>query len=336
MTIEFRCPTVSSYDPASQKYLTCDQPLKADDDAAGGLMECPRCGEYVSIPNKVVSSTAAKISRAEKEQQILSRTLGASSPSEQDEAGEVDVMSEELPQTATKLRQTPRSHRPCRICKTPIPPGATDCPKCGAARKSEMGAELDLEKFKVQPAGFQLSLSKSFTRGFSGSHIGIGLGSLLLVVSCLFLAIGAVASPLTLVAIVPFLLVAWMLLVYFWMNGQRVAREPAADLGAFQRTCWNAFAFFCSSVDWSLRGKVPREERLHLRGPQHNDTSLLTDSRITHVHLIDLRDSSITDEGLRLLRGCNRLKYLRLNRTNVSTEAVFRLQQTIPKCWIWW
>lgn len=199
-----------------------------------------------------------------------------------------------------------------------------------------MGAELPLEKIKPEPAGFQLSMSRGLVSGLSGQVVAVFATSILILFTSLVIGVGMVSSLQLLFAVLPILIIAWMMLIYFWTQGLRVARVPGAELGSFQRLSWNLVAAFSNAFDWSLRGAIPKEERLDLRGTQVTDQTLLTEPRITQARLIDLRGSGITDEGLRYLRSNLKLRYLRLNGTKVTTEGVFRLQQTIPKCWIWW
>ncbi|MEZ6105285.1 MAG: hypothetical protein R3B96_04035 [Pirellulaceae bacterium] len=247
-----------------------------------------------------------------------------------------DEASSDLPQAQSTLRVRQAGFEPCRICLTPLPPLATTCPKCNAPRRSIMGRDMDLEKMKVETTGFLLSLERGASSGLKAKHMGYTAIAIIATLSIFAFGLGVLGSTTALGVIGIGLGVFWAIVILLWRESVRIATVPGADLGWVLRPLWNLVGFAMSLGDWNLRGKIPPEERIELRGREVTDQTVLSTRNISKVRYIDLRKSSITDETVRSMRGFVKLRFLRLNGTNVSAEQVFRLQQTIPQCWIWW
>ena len=72
------------------------------------------------------------------------------------------------------------------------------------------------------------------------------------------------------------------------------------------------------------------------RGVPVTDEELDKIEDLKDVGVLDLQGTLVTDDAFRFFYRMDRLQCLVLRDTDVSHEAVFRLQQTKPKLWIWY
>ncbi len=75
-------------------------------------------------------------------------------------------------------------------------------------------------------------------------------------------------------------------------------------------------------------------ESLKLYRTKITDAELQYLEGLTQLQELDLTGTGITDAGLPHLEGLTRLKWLHIDRTNVTDEGVKKLQQALPKCYI--
>lgn len=241
-----------------------------------------------------------------------------------------------LPVAEKRLASAVLEGRACENCGDRLRVGDAKCSRCGAPRKAVWRDDPLPDGTPPVPTGFQRWGLRLLTDGIKPVYLQIFGGAIVGAISLLAVGLGALGGPATLVI---GLVIATLLgggFAKVCMDSMRIAREPLAKLALWQQWGWSGVRIFLQTLDWQPPGsRLPREARLSLSGKAVTDDDLLQEPLINQVRLLDLSHTKITDEGLRYLRGLQRLEYLLLLGTDVSDEAVFRLQQTIPRCWIW-
>ena len=241
-----------------------------------------------------------------------------------------------LPVAEKRLAGAVLEGRACENCGDRLRVGDAKCPRCGAPRKAVWRDEPLPEGTPPVPTGFQRWGLRLLADGIKPVYLRIFGGAIVGAISLLAVGLGALngLAPLLIGLVIAALLGGGFAMVC--LDSMRIAREPLAKLALWQRWGWSGVRIFLQTLDWQPPGsRLPREARLSLAGKPVTDADLLQEPLINQVRLLDLSHTKITDEGLRYLRGLQRLEYLLLLGTDVSDEAVFRLQQTIPRCWIW-
>ena len=164
-----------------------------------------------------------------------------------------------------------------------------------------------------------------------GFHVLMAvLGAVLIVCSVL---VGGVTGfvMMAAIAVMAALYVGW---VY---KGYSLARNPGAKLAWFQKPVWNSLLLIARNMKWQgydkrFKGRVVIDKRM---APIVDDQLPLLDG-LTKAQVLDLEGTLITDSGLRHLYGLENLHCLVVRRTKVTPEAIFRLQQSNPKMWVWY
>ncbi len=75
---------------------------------------------------------------------------------------------------------------------------------------------------------------------------------------------------------------------------------------------------------------------LYLRDTRITDDGLKYLSRLAKLDTLDLAETGVTDAGLRCLTGLSNLKHLDLTKTRVTAEGVAMLKRAIPKVEVKW
>lgn len=241
-----------------------------------------------------------------------------------------------LPVGEKRLTGAVLEGRACENCGDRLRVGDAKCPRCGAPRKAVWRDDPLPEGTPPVPTGFQRWGLRLLADGIKPVYLRIFGGSIVGAISLLAVGLGALngLAPLLIGLVIAAILGGGFAMVC--VDSMRIAREPLAKLALWQRLGWSGVRVFLQTLDWQPPGsRLPREARLSLSGKPLTDADLLQEPLINQVRLLDLSHTKITDEGLRYLRGLQRLEYLLLLGTDVSDEAVYRLQQTIPRCWIW-
>ena len=83
--------------------------------------------------------------------------------------------------------------------------------------------------------------------------------------------------------------------------------------------------------DSNLKGRRITKQR----GKAFGDAQLANIEGLKNCQVLDLQGTGVTDASLQLLYGHKHLQCLILKGTNTTHEAVFRLQQSHPRLWIW-
>lgn len=330
MTIEFVCESTTDFDAATGRSTTCDHRFSVSDEKAGEIIECPICNNFVSVPEvKKAPKSAGGMRQAPHQKLDIEQTpLGSS-----------ELLSDEPPaiEAEGKLsHQRLDSYQFCRHCGGALSLAVPDCPHCGAPRKASWADDQPLSEIQHQPAGYQRWLL-SLVAGQNIRSVWI-LTNILLG----FLMIVAIAGALfvrDILTIVLLVVLGVMAFTYWRLTRQtiRIAQEKPPRLVFWQKVGWLMVLQWLRIFSW----KVPLSPLqdpvvVDLKGRELDDTELAGIPNISRAHVIELDGAPIGDGGIRYLRGLQNLHYLVLRNTRVTDEGVYRLQQSIPRCWIWY
>ena len=75
---------------------------------------------------------------------------------------------------------------------------------------------------------------------------------------------------------------------------------------------------------------------IDMRGEPFSDRDLLDLEKLNVCEVLDAEGTDLTDNSLAAMHGLKHLRCLVIRKTHVTHDAVFRLQQSLPKCWIWY
>ena len=129
------------------------------------------------------------------------------------------------------------------------------------------------------------------------------------------------------------------LLLYFLLVNQtkRLARVPGARLPFYLKPFWNLLLYLARSQNWQKYDSTLKDRVIiDVRDEPFGDRELLGLDNLNIAEVLDAQGTDITDNALAAMHGLKHLRCLVLRKTHVTHEAVFRLQQSIPKCWIWY
>jgi len=311
MSIEFKCPNIA-YDPNTQKRARCGKKLRAPLDKAGSTVTCPACQQPLTIPAAPKPSASPAKKR--------------------------DVMDMDFVDGATNGENSASSVAHDRIARCPKCGRPLDskgvCRKCSYARPSMKLSEKELDGIKVKPAGCQLWLINILSEGMPIAVLTSMIHFLFVVMT-----VGAAAliifttTGLMRVALLAALLAAAFFYVALVVKCYQFLRSPHARLAWFQRPFWNLILWSCRRSQWSSN-----KQRLVIDkcGVPVTDEELDKIENLKDAGVLDLEGSLVTDDAFRFFYRMDRLQCLVLRDTDVSHAAVFRLQQTKPKLWIWY
>ncbi len=317
MDIQFRCTNISQFDPDSGDYVYCEQLLQAEDKHVGLKVRCPKCNQTMTVPSPAMATAVA----------------GSSDESSTDEFGSGEISVQVESQLAYS-RFNPK----------------TRCPKCGSLLDEDKRCtacryvmplvnrhRLPLDKMDVKPAGFQLWLRTIFADGIDTKVVEAAAHSLV-AMSMLLCAIAAVllgGSNLFLVLI--FLGLILSIYVYLVWQAKRLATKPAAQVPFLLKPIWNLILLFARNMNWQkYDARLKDRKILDVRNHDFGDRELLALEGLNLCEVLDAERTNITDNSLLAMHGLKHLRCLVVRKTHVTAEGVFRLQQAIPRCWIWY
>lgn len=310
MSIEFKCSNIT-YDSNTKKRARCGKKLRAPIDKAGSTVTCPACQQPLTIPDAPKSD--AKLL---KKRDVMEMDFD-------DGSGGI---------TSAKSVAHDRIDR-CRKCGRPLDSKGI-CHKCNYAKPSMKLSEKELDSIKVKPAGCQLWLIKILSEGMPI----VVLTSLIHFLFVILTVGGAALIIFSTVGLVRVALFAVLLAAAFFyialvVKCYQFLRSPHAQLAWFQRPFWNFILWSCRRRQWASN-----QERIVIdkRGIPVTDEELDKIEDLKDVGVLDLEGTLVTDDAFRFFYRMDRLQCLVLKDTDVSHSAVFRLQQTKPKLWIWY
>ena len=345
MPIQFQCPNIST-DPTGQP-RPCGKQLRAPDSKAGKTAKCPKCGSKIKIPaakrsgtkspptaaawpNDADQSPDISVSQDEFDDPVLD---GAARPGAIDQRQPIKDQHPFNPRTENfvPVDQTPR----CRKCGK-----KTDkrgyCSKCNYASVARDDSDRDLSDIKIRTAGFQLWMSNIISEGVPVVLVSSMMHFLavVFVVFGLFVVFTAATGLMFYIGIaffaaIGFFYTAWAYKCYSFRH------DPQAQLAWFQRPFWDIVLWSCRKNGWK-DGKSKDRVVIDQRQTPLTDQLLDKLPGLKNAQVVDLEGTLVTDEAFRYFYRMDRLQCLVLKETEVSHEAVFRLQQAKPKVWIWY
>lgn len=306
MPITFQCPNIL-YDQATQKRKRCGKKLRAPDDQSGITVKCPQCKHPLTIPSN--SPPVAKTDVMD-----LDFDNDASAHHGRNEIAHDRILR-------------------CRKCGRPIDNRGV-CVKCNYAHPNLKLAAKEIDDIKVKPAGFQLWMINILSEGMPVVVLTSMVHFLFAV-----LAVGAAALVwfstvgLTKVAFMAALLAVVFFYVALVYKSYDLMRNPHARLAWFQRPFWDLVLYLARKRNWTNQANRVVIDK---RGVPLTDDELDKLQGLTEASVLDLQGTQITDDAFRFFYRLDQLQSLVLKDTDVSHAAVFKLQQTKPKIWIWY
>ncbi len=351
MYVQFLCPNLLT--DAAGNQSPCGRQLRAPRDKAGRLAKCPQCGSKVKVPaasdpafgidaGPAIATDAVGHDHDDLQLQVRQDDFddpvldGAARPGAIETEPRMRSSSASSANPRTKnflpLDQTNR----CRKCgKATNARGYCDsCNYSSAPRAPAAGTQID--HIKIKTTGMQLWISDVVSEG-------VPPGILALILHVLFAALIVVLSGIvytntqgmmcvTLAAIIT--AGAFFYVATVWKIRQ-FRHDPYATLAWFQRPFWDGVLWYCRKNGWA----DPKHPNRVIIDKRH---SLLTDQELDkvkdlkHAAVLDLEGTRVSDGAFRFFYRMDNLQCVVLKDTEVSHEAVFRLQQTRPKLWIWY
>lgn len=212
----------------------------------------------------------------------------------------------------------------CPKCGAAVADAKSMCARCGfhpALNRQLDNREVVDDDAESEPTGFQLWLRNHLEEGESTKSILIGvavLGGLLLI-----LMIGAMC------AIFGASMIVFAVAVV-------IAVALIAVAAAYAKNAWNVVLFAARLIGWrSFASRLRKPRVLDLRKEKATDDSLLEEKELAECVVLDLQGTDVSDAGLVYLTGFRQLRFVVLRKTNATAAGVKKLQQSMPRLWIW-
>ena len=364
MPIEIKCRNFSNFDSATGKYVQCGEKLVVSEDQLGQFVNCTKCDQPVEViarsgsrpkqakPQRQKASSQssapksktgrpAKSTRPQSAGQLKSSAsddeLRMAAPLKRERS---DVMALDFGEEQIASTLNEDNHDRCSKCGNISRAGK--CTVCRHVEPSFDKRHQPLEEVKIELVGFQRWFCNTINEGVSvkfleyGAHAGLGfiaVGLTLLSIISLFgVAFGTVAGVILLFLT----LCCTLLYIGLIFKGKQFRTDPRAKLAWFQKPFWNAMLMAARAMNWqhydsNLKGRRITKQR----GKAFGDAQLANIEGLKNCQVLDLQGTGVTDASLQLLYGHKHLQCLILKGTNTTHEAVFRLQQSHPRLWIW-
>ncbi|MCP4462174.1 MAG: hypothetical protein GY819_05175 [Planctomycetaceae bacterium] len=313
MDIQFRCTNPSQFEEGGN-HKTCSQLLQVSSEIVGMEVRCPRCNQLTVVPRR-----------------------GKSVPDRSSANAASFTTRESVAQVEAELSYGKFSQR-------------TRCPKCGSLLDEEKRCtscrfetplvkvpKTPLSQMPVKPAGFQLWFQAIMTDGVGVKVFEVSLHMLLLVAVIALIIVAVILGGTAAIYVILAALTLGFLYLMTVIQTKRMATVPGARLPFFLRPIWNTILRLARSQNWQkydsrLKGRLI----IDVRGENFGDRELLDLENLNICQVLDAEGTDITDNALAAMHGLKHLRCLVLRKTHVSHEAVFRLQQSLTKCWIWY
>jgi len=169
-----------------------------------------------------------------------------------------------------------------------------------------------------------------------GAHAGLGFiaagTTFLSILSILGFGFGILSGLILLFLTI----LAAFIYIAFIIKGKQFRTDPRAKLAWFQKPFWNGILTLARGMNWQHYDSNLKGRRItKVRDKAFGDRQFATIQGLKNCQVLDLEGTSITDASLQMLYGHKHLLCLVVKGTNTSHEAVFRLQQSHPRLWIW-
>jgi len=362
MLIEIKCRNFSNFDSATGKYVQCGEKIVVSDDQIGQFVSCTKCDQPVEVIARSATETLERAKRtSQKKSSARSKSktgqrskaggqsTGARRPSASDDElrmaapmkrEKTDVMAMDFGQEQIASTLNEDKHDRCSKCGNISKQGK--CTVCRYVEPSFKKRHQPLEEVKIELVGFQRWFCKTMSEGVSvkfleyGAHAGLGFiaagTTLLSILSICGVAFGVGAG------LVLLLLTACAAALYIGLifKGKQFRKDPRAKLAWFQKPFWNGILLLARGMNWQNYDSNLKGRRITKhRGKTFGDVELANVEGLKNCQVLDLEGTQVTDAALQMLYGHKHLQCLVLKGTNTSHEAVFRLQQSHPRLWIW-
>ncbi len=318
MDIQFRCSNISQFDEASGRYQHCGQLMEASQDHIGLKVRCPKCHQLTVVPAPAMAGSAGR--------QPASASA-AGSPA-RPQPGDSATTGLKYGQFSKKTR--------CPKCGSLLD-GDGKCTACYFVAPAMKPATTPIHEIVIQPAGFQLWFQQIMTDGIGAQMFETAAHSLfvvaMLLCSLAALALGGSAFVYVLIGVA----ILTTLYVIVTVQIKRLSRVPAARIPFYLRPFWYLILVFARLLSWQrYDSRLADRVIIDVRGEAFGDRDLLELDQLPVCQVLDAEGTDLTDSGLGLMHGLKNLRCLVIRRTHVTREGVFRLQQAIPRCWIWY
>lgn len=325
MDIEFRCTNQLRQDSKGEQPSVCGRLLQADSNHAGLRVRCPQCGQLMVVPS--VNQDEKKANKRKHE--IVDDGLAGARGTQ---TATVTQKSSVLPGYKgfdSRVR--------CKKCGSLLQ-GDGRCPACYYEAPRLRPVDTPIDQIPIQPAGFQLWFRSIMTGGISPLAIsavshGMFLMALLITAAAAFV----LGEEDGITWAIVLLTVCTFLYIYTYVSTIRLSRVPAAKIPLILRPFWYLILVFARAGNWTqYDSRLKDRIVIDVRGHAFGDRDLLELDKLPVAQVLDAEGTSLTDSGLALLHGMKNLRCLVVRKTHVTREGVFRLQQAIPRCWIWY
>ncbi len=225
----------------------------------------------------------------------------------------------------------------CHKCGTLLEEKQPVCPNCKTQRRAAFVDKAHRKPFSTRgPFGFQLWLKSMTTSRTPGND------------SNLFSVVSYIMSVLMMGSGIAFIIFAGIIGVFvgllttglgyclfvglrFWGKSSKDPRTPIPAVG---QVIWVILLFGIRQFRFNTISQSAKLIRKF--DEDFGDRELKAINDLNKYHVIDLEGTKITDESLLFLYNLRGIEYLVLRNTEVTTDAVHDLQQTVPKTWIWY
>jgi hypothetical protein len=363
MLIEFYCR--NQVVGADGRNSVCGKSLTAKSSQAGHLVNCPKCKSECEVPlessevdrklessdtgtpPRKKSSSKSRPGKPPRKKPGKSRTASSSdgddlelAPIEDIARPKSDLMSMDFQESGGSSRPAPiakdRSKR-CAECGKKLDDRGY-CSSCKKGERKFEKVEMELDEIPMELAGFQLWFAGIANEGVSMRvlawvfHVLITLFTFSLVVFGLVAISGILGT-----VFVIFVLLFFALYVALCFKGYQFTRDPHARLAWFQKPFWNAVLMISRMMKWqAYDAKFKDRPIIDMRNKPLTDDKLTRIEGFRAAQVLDLEGTLISDEGLAPILKLKNLYCVVLRNTNVSHEGVTKLQQSIPRLWIWY
>lgn len=225
----------------------------------------------------------------------------------------------------------------------------TRCPKCGSILDDRkkciacgyetplvQAAQKPISQMKAKPAGFQLWFQGIMADGVGMPLFKFGMHAFVTTVVAALLTLAFLlggSSALYLILFACVLGLAYLLIV---IQTKRLAHVPGTGLPFYLKPMWNTVLQMARKQNWqAYDSRLAGRLIIDVRGQAFGDRELLDLENLNLCQVLDAEGTDLTDNSLAAMHGLKNLRCLVLKGTHVQPEAVFRLQQSLPKCWIW-
>ena len=241
-------------------------------------------------------------------------------------------------QTQTLTQSTFSRDNSCHKCGTLLAEKQATCPNCKSPRRAAFVNKEDRKALtKKGPFGFQLWLSSITNSRSKNSEVNYFV-IMCYIVSVLFIGSGiafmifAGIAGIFVGAIVGIGGFCLFMGTQFWSQSAKNPRTPIPWIG---NVAWSMFLYFIRQGKFKKFKASVVLDKYGLEEP-YGDRELISDPNLNKYKVIDLEGTDISDAGLLYLYDLRGIQYLVVRNTNVTSDAVHDLHQTIPKTWIWY